>query len=158
MTGQKANVKALDVFEKLQSLLADLESSGAYLTVAESILPTDHVWRPKAQSVQGAIVGLLQSPKSRGTQQTRQVAIQELATLKKSYAEAYLALHGRARLGAKDDRKKAKLTQDQRLVTLKSLATIDLMPAGQLVALQQRLVGLSTFFALTEGDLQPPTT
>ena len=158
VTGQKANVKALDVFEKLQSLLADLESSGAYLTVAESILPTDHVWRPKAQSVQGAIVGLLQSPKSRGTQQTRQVAIQELATLKKSYAEAYLALHGRARLGAKDDRKKAKLTQDQRLVTLKSLATIDLMPAGQLVALQQRLVGLSTCFALTEADLQATTT
>jgi len=158
VAAQREGVRALEDFENLQSFLSELESFGAYMTVAETILPPEHPWRTSAHAVQDALVRLLQGPKTRTSQQTRQTALHELTTLKKSYAEAYLALHGQARLGAKDDRKKGKLVQDPRLASLKSLATIDLMPAGQLLALQQRLGGLQTCFTLTEADLQAAAT
>ncbi|MGI9861911.1 DUF6079 family protein [Moorella naiadis] len=57
-------------------------------------------------------------------------------------------------MGANEDRRKAALAGDGRLEKLQQLATIDLMPAGQLTAFQNRLGSLRTCFALTAGDLE----
>jgi hypothetical protein len=64
-----------------------------------------------------------------------------------------MALHLRARLGANEDKRKAKLLSDARLQTLQRLAMIDLMPRQQLVDLQERLAKLESCFALTPQDL-----
>ncbi|MCL4552878.1 MAG: DUF6079 family protein, partial [Candidatus Marsarchaeota archaeon] len=62
-------------------------------------------------------------------------------------------LHSEARLGrAEDDHKKA-LMQDERLESLKLLATVQLMPANQLVDYQEKLAGLSPCFHLTDDEL-----
>lgn len=154
VTAQREGLKALTDFEQLQGLLAELESFGAYMTVAETIVPPDHPWRASAHTTQDAVVDLLHNPKTRVSPQTRQTALRELTALKKEYTETYLTLHGKARLGVKEDRRKAKLVQDPRLATLKGMATVELMPAGQLASLQQRIAALQTCFALAENDLQ----
>lgn len=147
-------VKALSGLELLSALLADIESTGAYLTVAESVLPSEHPWHAKARATQEEVVRLLSDPQSRSRHQTRQTVVHELTGLRNAYAGAYLALHVKARLGAKDDRRKGKLAIDPRLASLKSLASVDLMPMGQLTTLQDRLAGLKTCFALTEAEAQ----
>jgi hypothetical protein len=73
--------------------------------------------------------------------------------LKKDYSQLYVTAHGRARLGAKDDKLKAHLSKDPRLGQLQKLSTIDLMPRQQLSDFQNRLGGLRTCFALTQPDL-----
>ena len=153
VSAQRKGTSALAGFEKLQSLLSELEPFGTYMAVAETVLSADHPWRDEAHKTHDAVVQLLEDPKTRSTQQARQFALNELATLKRSYSEAYLALHGKARLGPKDDKRKGKLVKDPRLATLKSLATIELMPSAQLAALQQRLAALQTCISLTPDDL-----
>ncbi len=74
--------------------------------------------------------------------------------LKREYINTYIVLHSRARLGANDDKRKARLLRDERLHTLKQLTAIDLMPASQLTDFQNRLAGLKSCFALTEQELQ----
>ena len=154
VSAQRDGTKALAEFERLQALLSELEPLGTYMALAETVLSADHPWRTKAHTAQDAVVALLQDPKNRGGQQTHQFAVHELTALKKSYTETYLTLHGKARLGGRDDKRKGKLVKDPRLAALRSLATIELMPAGQLAALQQRLASLLTCVALVETDLQ----
>ncbi len=83
----------------------------------------------------------------------RQEVRKQLLALKKEYIQSYVELHTRARLGAAEDKRKGKLLQDERLNTLRKLATIDLMPAHQLADFQDRLAGLRSCFNLTEQDL-----
>ena len=52
-----------------------------------------------------------------------------------------------------EDKAKAGLTKDPRLVALNRLATIDLMPSGQLTEFQDRMAGLRSCYQLTEGEL-----
>ncbi len=56
-------------------------------------------------------------------------------------------------IGVNEDRRKAELMRDGRLDSLQKLATIDLMPAGQLTDFQNRLASLKSCFALTEREL-----
>ena len=52
-----------------------------------------------------------------------------------------------------DDKRKRNCSKDTRVDRLKKLATIDLMPAGQLSEFQNRLAGMKTCFAVTEEEL-----
>lgn len=149
---QEAGVKALAAFEQLGVLLAELEGAAAYLTVAEGVLPAEHPWQENARVTKNAVMDLLADPQTRATHQTRQTILRELAGLRDTYASAYLSLHTKARLGVKDDSRKGKLAVDSRLTSLRTLATVDLMPAGQLAALQDRLTALKTCFSLTDAE------
>ncbi len=138
----------------LQNTLTELGSVSNYLAQAEIIIPEGHLWLEQAQQVKANLLGLF-SDKQQWTAPTlRQSARQTLQTLKQSYINNMIQMHTRSRLGANDDRQKAKLLQDTRLVLLKRLATIELMPAAQLADYQNRLAGLMSCFALTESDLQ----
>jgi Family of unknown function (DUF6079) len=53
-----------------------------------------------------------------------------------------------------DDKRKAALLRDERVDHLQKLATIELMPAGQLTDFLNRLGDLKPCFALTEQELQ----
>jgi len=150
---QKSGLEALQQIEELQELVNELGSSASYLTIAEAVLPADHSWVESVRKVRDELIGEVTDPAKRSATGFRQKAQRRLTDLKKSYVHAYLALHTKARLGVNDDRKKAQLLQDERLQTLKNLATIDLMPRQHLTDFQNRLASIKSCFSLTEQEL-----
>ncbi len=150
---QKAGLDALQEVEALQDLVADLGSTASYLSTAEAVLPPNHEWVDGMKKVRAEVITQVCDPTKRSAAGFRQQAQKRLGELKKKYSRAYLDLHTRARLGANDDKRKSRLTQDERLKKLKGLATIDLMPRQHLAEFQNRLAGLKSCFSLTEQEL-----
>ena len=95
----------------------------------------------------------LGNPDKRSAATFRQQTQRKLNDLKKTYVQAYLALHVKARLGVNEDKRKTKLMADERLQVLQKLSTIELMPRQHLTDFQNRLAGLKSCFALTEQEL-----
>jgi hypothetical protein len=152
--GQQAGLTALAEVEALQSLIVELAPLTGYLAQAEAFLPETHPWVGQAREARQVFLGQLKDPAQRSAANFKQQLGQRLRQLKQEYINIYLDLHTRARLGLNDDRHKASLMQDQRLAQLGKLATIDLLPTGQLTDLQHRLAGLKTCFSLIEAELQ----
>ena len=150
---QKAGLDALQEVEAIQELLADLGNTASYLSTAEAVLPPDHEWVDGMKKVRAEVLGQVCDQPKRSASGFRQQAQKKLGDLKKKFIRVYLDLHTRARLGGNDDKRKNRLTQDERLKRLKSLATIDLMPRQHVVDFQNRLAGTKSCFALTEEDL-----
>jgi hypothetical protein len=151
---QEPNVKVLKELRTLQTLVAELGATSAYLAQAEMAVPQDHPWLKDAQAAKADLLARLSDPAQRTQPSLRQSAAQQLNAIKQGYVQAYMAGHTRARLGAADDQRKGKLLNDPRLRQLQRLATVTLMPSGQLTDFQNRLAGLVSCFALTETDLQ----
>jgi len=146
-------LKALSEIESLQELVSDLDQVASYLSTAEAVLPTDHEWVERMKATRDAVLAQVSDPAQRTSSAFRQQTLRKLTDLKKSYVQAYLAMHTRARLGVNEDKRKRALLQDERLKTLSRLSTIDLMPRQHLTDFQNRLAGLKSCFALTEQDL-----
>jgi hypothetical protein len=73
--------------------------------------------------------------------------------LKKDYLNAYGALHSKARLGVAEYKTKSALRKDRRVVALRALASISLMPTGQLTAFEDKLDKLKSCASLVESEL-----
>ena len=99
------------------------------------------------------VLGQISDPDKRGAAAFRQQTQRRLTDLKKAYIQIYLAHHSKARLGVKEDKRKALLMGDERLKVLQKLSTINLMPLQHLTDFQNRLAGLRSCFALTEQEL-----
>jgi hypothetical protein len=151
---QKAGLNTLEEIESLHELVTDLGPLASYLAQAEIVLPTDHPWVTTMQATRSHILAQVNAAAKRKAPSFRQQIAHELNSRKKEYVTAYLALHTTARLGANGDKRKAELLRDDRLESLKKLATIDLMPASQLSDFQNRIAGLKVCFALTEQEMQ----
>jgi len=151
---QQPALEALQQIEALQELIADLGAGASYLATAEAVLPPDHAWVEDMKNARDELVGQVTDPAQRSAAGFRPRVRRRLADLKKGYIQAYLALHLKARLGVDEDRKKGRLLQDERLQTLRSLTTIDLMPRQHFTDFQNRLAGLKSCFALTEQELE----
>jgi len=147
---QKQSIAVLTNTERLMALVAELGSTASYLSQAELVLPTDHPWVEKAQATRKALLDKLAGDKeiAHGAEYR-----QTLQQLKKEYLTAYIASHSKARLGVTEDRTKTALRRDPRLVALRSLAGIALMPTGQLAAFEEKLDKLKSCAALIEADL-----
>lgn len=152
--GQQAGLTALAEVEALQSLIVELAPLTGYLAQAEAFLPETHPWMGQAREARQVFLGRLKDPGQRSAANFKQQLSQRLRQLKQEYINIYMDLHTRARLGLNDDKHKANLMRDQRLAQLVKLATIDLLPTGQLTDLQNRLAGLKTCFSLIEAELQ----
>ena len=150
---QKAGLDVLREVEALQELVTDLGNTASYLSMAEAVLQPDHEWVDGMKKVRAEVLAQVCDPAQRSASSFRQHTQKKLGDLKQRYVRVYLDLHTRARLGRNDDRRKNRLTQDERLRTLRSLATIDLMPRQHLTDFQNRLAGTKSCFALTEQDL-----
>jgi hypothetical protein len=155
-------LKALSEVESLQELVHDLGPVVSYLSNASVVLPTDHEWVERMKAVRTEVLTAVTSYGSRVsgqkdsghvTRDPRPELQRKLGDLKKSYVQAYLTMHTRARLGVNEDKRKSALLKDERLKVLQRLSTIDLMPRQHLTEFQNRLAGLKTCFALTEQDL-----
>ncbi len=144
------NLLALDFIKGLLKFSGDLGPMAAYLGQAEMTLPDADPWVVQARLGRSKIIGDLMA--SRDFSQIHAVR-QKLEQLKKSYVATYISLHSKARLGMAEDKSKAGLIKDSRLAALTRLATIDLMPAGQLTEFQGKLAGLKSCYDLSESQL-----
>jgi predicted ATPase len=153
VTSHRHGLLALKEVESRHELAAGLGETASYLSAAEAVLPAGDEWISKMKSERDQVLDQIGDPARRGAATFRQQTQRKLGDLKKAYVDEYLSRHTKARLGVNDDKRKARLIGDERLDTLKKLATIDLMPRQQLTDFQNRLAGLKSCFALTEQNL-----
>lgn len=147
-------VKTLDELDALREFIMGNGTTVFWLSDAERALPPDHDWVDRMRTIRQDVLDLLKKANpAELASQSRSISAQ-LQGLKKEYITAYMGLHTRARLGVKDDKRKAGLLNDQRLQTLIKLAGIELMPRQQLTEFQNRLVEMKSCFALTEKELE----
>ncbi len=148
-------IASLTELSSIQELVAELSASATYLSQAEITLPEEHEWVTRMKDARTKLLEDISDPKKRTSSGFRQKSVQAMKALQGDYVKVYLDLHKKARLGVNDDKKKANLLKDERLVQLQKLATIDLMPAGQVTDFQNRLAtSLRSCFALTKDELQ----
>jgi hypothetical protein len=147
---QKKNLEVLASVEKLLELVGELGATAGYLSQAELVLASDHPWVKQAQAARKDILDKLASDRSaKHAADYRQT----LAKLKRDYLTAYIAQHSKARLGVAEDKTKSALRKDPRLVAMRALAGISLMPTSQLTAFDDKLDKLKSCASLVESEL-----
>jgi hypothetical protein len=155
VTAHSAGFIALKEIESLQALVSDLGSIASYLSTAESMLPADNEWIKNMKAARDEITSQISDPAKCSAPAVRQKVQSKLLELRKSYIQTYLTMHSKARLGVNEDKKKGRLTNDERIKILQKLATIDLMPRQNFTDFQDRLSsGLKSCFALTDQELE----
>lgn len=147
---QKKNLEVLAAVERLLELVTELGGTAAYLSQAEMVLPGDHPWVKQAQASRTDILAKLSADR---TVQHANEYRQTLAQLKKDYVAAYIASHSKARLGVAEDKTKTALRKDSRLVAMRALAGISLMPTSQLTVFEEKLDNLKSCYQLSDSEL-----
>ncbi|WP_226349060.1 DUF6079 family protein [Alcaligenes sp. 13f] len=150
LDSQKKNLEILAAVERLLELVADLGSTASYLSQAEMVLPTDHPWVKQAEAARKALQDKLSQDR---TAEHASEYRQTLGQLKKDYIAAYIASHSKARLGVAEDKTRNALRRDERLLALRVLAGVSLMPTSQLTAFEESLNGLKSCSSLDEPTL-----
>ena len=153
IANQQERLELVKSVEELVELVRQIDPVTAYLSTAEAVLPADHIWLGGVKTVQGEVLAKVASPKHRADPSFQRGLGQRLAELKAQYQDAYLELHGRARLGATADKQKAELQKDVRLVQLRKLAGVEMMPTQQLTEFENRVLALRSCWSLTRQDL-----
>lgn len=147
---QKKNLEILASVEKLDELIAELGGTANYLSQAELVLTSDHAWVKQAQDARKTILDKLSANLHGAHAPEYKLA---LSQLKKDYINAYIAQHSKARLGVAEETSKTSLRRDPRLVSMRALAGISLMPTSQLTAFDDKLDKLKSCASLVESDL-----
>lgn len=150
LDGQKKNLEVLAAVERLLELVVELGSTASYLSQAEMVLPTEHPWVKQAETARKALQEKLSQDR---TAEHAAEYRQTLNLLKKDYITAYIASHSKARLGVAEDKTRNALRKDDRLLALRVLAGVSLMPTSQLTAFEESLNGLKSCSSLDEPTL-----
>ncbi len=153
LDGQKKNLEILAAVERLLELVVELGSTASYLSQAEMVLPAEHPWVKQAETARKAIFDQIHDRSAEQAAQVLSTARQTLNQLKKDYITAYIASHSKARLGVAEDKTRNALRKDDRLLALRVLAGVSLMPTSQLTAFEESLNGLKSCSALDEPTL-----
>ncbi|MCL6590794.1 MAG: DUF6079 family protein [Firmicutes bacterium] len=149
----KAGLEALAEIEFLKEAISGLTDSANYLTTAEAVLPAGSEWVGQMKRGREEVLNRIQNALKTDTGVQHNLRL-KLNELKRDYISAYLDLHTRARLGLNDDQRKNSIIRSDRLLRLKKLCRIDLMPQAQLTKFDEALDQLRTCFALTPADLE----
>ena len=150
LDGQKRNLEILAAVERLLELVVELGSTASYLSQAEMVLPAEHPWVKQAETARKALQEKLSQDR---TAEHAAEYRQTLNQLKKDYITAYIASHSKARLGVAEDKTRNALRKDDRLLALRVLAGVSLMPTSQLTAFEESLNGLKSCSSLDEPTL-----
>jgi hypothetical protein len=150
IAAQKKNLEVLDAVERMLELVGELGSTASYLSLAETVLSPDHDWVKKAQDTRKQVLDKLAADR---TAQHAAEYRQTLSQLKKDYIAAYTSQHSKARLGVAEDKTKATLQKDPRLVSMRALAGISLLPTSQLTSFEEKLNKLKSCAALVDSEL-----
>lgn len=151
---QKKNLDVLTGVERLLELVGELGGTASYLSQAEMVLQPGHDWVKQAEAARKALFDKLGEDRS-----AERAAVilgegrQTLAKLKKDYIAAYIASHSKARLGVSEEKTRNALRRDDRLLSLRVLAGVSLMPTSQLTGFEDALNGLKSCSALDEPTL-----
>ena len=150
LDGQKKNLEILAAVERLLELVVELGSTASYLSQAEMVLPAEHPWVKQAEAARKALQDKLSQDRTAAHAAEYR---QTLNQLKKDYITAYIASHSKARLGVAEDKTRNALRKDDRLLALRVLAGVSLMPTSQLTAFEESLNGLKSCSSLDEPTL-----
>ncbi len=153
LDAQKKNLEILAAVERLLELVVELGSTASYLSQAEMVLPVEHPWVKQAEAARKAIFDQIHDRTAEHAAQVLNTARQTLGQLKKDYITAYIASHSKARLGVAEDKTRNALRKDDRLLALRVLAGVSLMPTSQLTAFEESLNGLKSCSSLDEPTL-----
>lgn len=153
VVAQRQGFEILEEVNLLTSILRELNQTAAYLMTAEAVLPLEHAWIQEMKQVRANLLPRLADKKQRDSSGFSYHIQQQLGALQKTYRQIYLDLHKEARLGAEAHEQKMRLSQDARLIRLKKLVHVDLMPQQQLEDFEIRLNQLKSCFDLGEYDL-----
>lgn len=148
--GQKKNLEVLTAVERLIELVVELGGTASYLAQGCMVLSANHPWVNQAETARKVLSEKLSQDR---TAEHAAEYRQTLGQLKKDYATAYIASHSKARLGVAEDKSRNKLRKDDRLLALRVLAGVSLMPTSQLTAFEESLNGLKSCSALDEPTL-----
>lgn len=147
---QKKNLEVLTAVEDMLELVSELGGTASYLSQAEMALSSDHAWVTQAQETRRQVLDRLSKDRSaKHASEYRQT----LGKLKKEYLTAYVAQHSRARLGLSEEKTKVALRKDPRLVAMRALGGISLMPTSQLTGFEDKLDKLRSCASLVESEL-----
>ena len=150
IAAQMKNLEVLNSVEGLIGLIGELGNTASYLGQAEMVLPSDHAWVKQAQDTRKQVLEALSTSR---TSQNGSDHRQTLSKLKKDYVTAYVSLHSKARLGVSEDKTKTALRKDSRLVAMRALANISLMPTSQLTTFEEKLDKLKSCASLVDSEL-----
>ena len=148
------SVKVLDIIDTIKEIVIEHNPTALWLSAAENILPSNHYLADRIQTTRKDLNEMLKQTDLKQLINQLQNIGTVLQELKKDSINVYIDLHTKARLGVKDDRRKAALIVDNRLQSLEKLASIDLMPNQQLTDFKNRLTGLKSCFDLTKQNLK----
>ena len=151
--GHKASLALVQEVDGLEGLLQQASPLTSYLGKGEAVLDTGHAWQAKVRSQRDQLLAEIGDPEKRNAPAFPQRITQALRALRDAYQSTYLAAHGRSRLGANDDQRKAGLTKDRRLAQLQRLASVEMMPSKQFRDFQNQLFSLQTCFALSKQEM-----
>ena len=147
---QKKNLDVLIAVEQLLELVRELGGIAAYLSQAEMILDINHPWVKQAQETRKDVLNKLSQDRNA---QLASDYRQTLTQLKSNYVVAYIAQHSKARLGVAEDKTKSALRKDDRLLAIRTLAGISLMPTSQLTSFEDKLDKLKSCASLVDSEL-----
>ncbi len=150
---QRPGLALVREVEELVELVQQVGPTTSYLGKADAVLEAGHPWVDRMRERRAELMAKITSPKHRADAGFQRALGQALSELKSAYQDAYLASHGKMRLGATDDQRKARLGQDARLKQLQQLSTVEMMPTQQLRDFENTLFGLKTCFSLTKQAL-----
>lgn len=131
-------------------IVTELGTTAAYLSQAQLVLSSDHAWVQQVQITRNDILDKLSLDRNA---QNVTAYRQTMAQLKKQYFNAYLAMHSKARLGIAEDKTKTALRKDSRVMAMRALAGISLMPTSQLTNFDYKLDKLKSCSSLVESEL-----
>ena len=150
IAAQKKNLNILGAVERMLELIGELGSTASYLSQAEMVLSPEHEWVKQAQDTRKQVLDKLAA--DRAAQHAAEYR-QSLGQLKKDYIAVYTAQHSKARLGVAEDKTKSALQKDARLVSMRALAGISLLPTSQLTSFEEKLDMLRSCASLVDSEL-----
>jgi hypothetical protein len=150
IAAQKTNREVLAAVEGMLELVTELGATASYLSQGEMVLSAEHAWAKQAQATRKQILDTLTSER---TAQHASEYRQTLARLKKDYITAYVGQHSKARLGVAEDKTKSALRKDTRLIAMRALAGVSLMPTSQLTIFEEKLDRLKSCASLVDSEL-----
>jgi hypothetical protein len=143
--------------QELNRLVEQVRPLAGYLETAEAVLPAAHAWVQEVKQERSELLGRLSDSQQRSDAAFARTLTQRMTELKDGYREAYLALHGAARLGAAEDKRKDNLNKDRRVHQLRALRGVVQM-GSKLSEWEDGLLALRTCFSLSKQDLEKTPT
>lgn len=154
ITTHKAAFHRLAEVESMEHFIAEVAQLTSYLSQAEGVLPDEHPWVIESRKTRTDLLSKVRIPENRESESFKSGLGKTLRKLKSEFIKAYLDLYRRARLSIAQDKEKAAIMKDERLIALRRLAVIEVIHRQQLTDLESELGALKTGRALTEKDLE----